>query len=417
MGFKWLYVLLSSLFFLASPHLESLDGTHLSVQKERREGYFAMVIRGTGMYTFVHEFGSKDENYSIRTLQIINDNFVLDGTVLDQTTRTYHPYFMVITNEGEILIHEIFTSPSQQDLSGVYPLLEGYLIHITQMDESTEIFEQDYLYIFDETLITKESFSDEILDIIATDQGYHVRFKYENSPRIFITLEREFLSGNELKGVLNKESYTGEITLLFAGEATLNQLTIQAPYEVSSPGHYTFILNQTYTRFTLHPFVSGVEAGRIYTQPVQIEYEYGQAFINNEPYASREVIDQPGHYVFGFYQGDYIYEIPFTLTANVRGIKHLESYDSAVNVSFLGEGYINNQYFHSGASLSDPGRYTLKVFGSNGYLETHTFEIIDLNEKAFQMEWVELGLLGGSAVLGAGLIIDSAVRRFKKKRP
>jgi hypothetical protein len=129
------------------------------------------------------------------------------------------------------------------------------------------------------------------------------------------------------------------------------------------------------------------------------------------------VIDRPGHYVFGFYQGDYIYEIPFTLTANVRGIKHLESYDSAVNVSFLGEGYINNQYFHSGASLSDPGRYTLKVFGSNGYLETHTFEIIDLNEKAFQMEWVELGLLGGSAILGAGLIIDSAVRRFKKKRP
>lgn len=414
---KLLYVLLSSTFLFSSGVQESIDGTHLSVQKERREGYFALVIRGTGMYTFVHEFGSTEENYHVNSLQVINQEFVIDGYYLEQTTRTYHAYFLVISKEGEILIHHDFNDSASQDISGIYPLHEGYLIHLTQMDSSAQWFEKDFLIVFKGPNIIDHELEREIMDIEVTDAGYHVRFKYDSHSLIFITKEGLFLTGPDLIGVSNKESYTDSVQLLFAGEATLNRMTIKAPYEVYSPGNYTLIHEKVYTRFTIHPSVSGVEAHTLYTQPVRIEYDLGQAYLNHEPYASNESIEKPGNYVFGMYKDDYIFEIPFTLTANVRGIKHLESYDHPVSIQFLGEGYLNNQFIQSGHSISEPGRYTLKVFGVNQYLETHTFEIKDEPSTTFNIEWVEIGLLGGSIILGVGLSLDFIIRKVKKKRP
>lgn len=418
MFLKWFYVLLSTTLLLSSAQRESIDGTHLSVQKERRDGYFALVVRGTGMYTFVHEFGSTEANYHLNTLQVINQQFVIEGYYLEHETRTYHAYFLVISKEGEILIHHDFYDPlAHHDISGLYPLKEGYLVHLTQMDESTEWFEKDFLILIHDSETETTVFEREIMNIESTSEGYHVTFKYETKPEIFITIDGDFLTGSDLMGVSNKETYSDQVTLLFAGEATLNHMSIVAPYTVYSPGHYTLIHEKVYTRFTLNPKVSGVEAHTIYTRPIQIEYDLGQALLNQEPYASNEWIEKPGRYVFGMYKDDYIFEIPFTLTANVRGIKHLESYDSSVNIQFLGEGYLNNQFIHSGHEVSEPGRYTLKVFGVNQYLETHTFEIKDLETTALNMEWVELGLLGGSIILGAGLSLDFVIRKLKKKQP
>ena len=416
MFFKWIFVLLSTTLLFSSVHQETIDGTHITVQKERRDDYFALVIRGTGMYTFVHELGSKEENYQINSLQVMNQQFVIEGYYLEHATRTYHAYVLVLSKEGDILMHKDFYDPSHQDISGIYPLKEGYLIHLSQMDASTEIFEKDFLIVLKEDEITTE-YDREIMAIQPTEEGYHLTFKYDSSPSVFITLDGEFLAGNQVIGVRNQESYSGDVTLLFAGEATLNQTTIQAPYTVYSPGHYTLIVDKTYTRFTLNPQVTGVTAHTVYTQPVHIAYDLGQAFLNNEPYASNETIDKPGQYVFGMYMDDYIYEIPFTITANVKGIKHLESYENPVSMQFMGEGYLNNQLIQSGYSVSEPGRYTLKVFGANQYLETHTFEIVDSNANRFNIEWVEMGLLGGSVVLGTGMTLDLIIRKLRKKQP
>lgn len=417
MIFKWLYVLMSTAILFSSAHQESINGTHLSVQKERRDGYFALVIRGTGMYTFVHEFGSTEENYQINSLQVIHEDFVIEGYYLEQATRTYHAYFLVISPEGEILYHQDFNDPASQDIAGVYPLHQGYLVHLTEADEKTGWFVQDYLVKVDDEDITSTSFDREIMTIEPTSEGYHVTFKYDDTATLFVTLAGDFLVGRDLMGVENKATYDEPVTLLFPGEATLNKMPIKAPHTVYAPGHYTLIHHQVYTRFTVHPEVSGVKADTVYTQPVQITYELGQALLNDEPYASNQWIEKPGRYLFGMYIDDYIFEIPFTLTANVQGIKHLETYDVPVQITFLGEGYLNNQLIRSGHEVTEPGRHTLKVFGVNQYLETHTFEIVDPDATTFQIEWIETALLGGSILLGAGLTIDVIIRRFKKKRP
>jgi hypothetical protein len=414
---KMFMVLLTSFFALAGPYTESLDGTHVVVQKERREGYFALVVRGSGMFTFVHEFGSADENYHINSLQVIGGDFVIDGTFLDQTTRIYHPYYLVLSPQGEIKTHHRFIDPNQQDLSGIYPLNDGYLIHLTQMDASTEVFEKDILIIQDSNQDKEDTFLREILTIETTEQGYHVYFKYEDTSEIFITLDGVFISGNDFIGVENNASVEGEVLLLFAGEAQLNHTAIQAPYPVEIPGHYTVVLNQQYTRFTVNPIVHGIQAKTVYTKPVRIQYEFGQAYLNEEPYASNQTIEKPGNYVLGFYEDAYIYEIPFTLTANVQGIRHLERYQEPVYVEFLGEGYLNNQFISSGYEITEPGRYTLKVFGASGYLETHLFEIEADPTTGMDIVWVERGLLGGSAVLGGGLLVDYILHRVKKKHP
>lgn len=418
MFLKWFYLLLSTTLLFSSPHQESIDGTHLSVRKERREDYFALVVRGTGMYTFVHEFGSTETNYHINTLQIINEQFVIEGYYLEHETRTYHAFFLVISKEGDIILHHDFYDPlAHQDISGLYALNDGYLVHLTQMDESTEWFEKNFLILINDLDSETIELEREIMKIETTSEGYHVTFKYDQTPEIFVTLDGVFLSDSDILGVTNQESYSDQVTLLFAGKATLNNTPITAPYTVYSPGHYTLVNSRVYTRFTLNPKVTGVKAHTIYTRPLQIEYDLGQALLNHEPYASNEWIEKPGKYVFGMYIDDYIFEIPFTLTANVRGIQHLETYDHPVSVQFLGEGYLNNQFIHSGHEVSEPGRYTLKVFGVNQYLETHTFEIKDSDSSAFNIEWVELGLLGGSVILGSGLTLDFVIRKVKKKRP
>jgi hypothetical protein len=414
---KMFMVLLSSFFALSGPYMESLDGTHVVVRKERRDGYFALVVRGSGMFTFVHEFGSVDENYHINSLQVIGGDFVIDGTFLDQTSRIYHPYYLVLSPQGDIKTHHRFIDPSQQDLSGIYPLKDGYLIHLTQMDSSTEIFEKDILMVQQIHQEKEDSFFKEILNIKATEEGYHVYFKYDELSALFITMDGTFITGNDLIGVKNNESVEGNVILLFAGEAQLNRTSIKAPYQVEIPGHYTVVLNQQYTRFTVNPIVRGIQAKTVYTKPVQIQYEFGQAYLNDEPYASNQTIEKPGNYVFGFYDDTYIYEIPFTLTANVQGIRHLERYQEPVYVEFLGEGYLNNQFIQSGLKITEPGRYTLKVFGASGYLETHLFEIEDDLTTGVDIIWVERGLLGGSAVLGVGLLVDFILHRLKKKHP
>jgi hypothetical protein len=414
---KIFMVFLSSFFALSGPFTESLDGTHVVVEKERRDGYFALVVRGTGMFTFVHEFGSASENYHINSLQVIGDDFVIDGYFLDQTTRIYHAYYLVISPQGEIKTHQRFMDPNHQDISGIYPLKEGYLVHLTQMDTSTELFEKEVLIIQQNAVEKEDIFFREILKIDATEQGYHVYFKYENSSELFITMEGTFITGNDVFGIENKAVVEGEVLLLFAGEAQLNHTVIEAPYKIEIPGHYTLVLNQKYTRFTLNPIVSGIQAKTVYTKPVQIQYEFGQAYLNEEPYASSQIIEKPGNYVFGFYEETYTYEIPFTLTANVKGIRHLERYQDSVYIEFLGEGYLNNQFIQSGLEITEPGLYTLKVFGASGYLETHLFEIEEDASKGVNIVWVERGLLGGSALLGLGLLVDFILHRVKKKHP
>ena len=417
MFIKWMTVLLSTMFLFSTAHQETIDGTHVSAQRERIDGVWLLVVRGTGTYTFIHEWGSEDDRYMINNLQVIRDEFVIDGYISNQKTQSRHPFFLVISKTGEILIDHVFESKATQDFSGFYPLNHGYLLHLTEVDEHTEHFEKESLIVFDEGSLETTELNREIMKIDSTSEGYHVTFKYEDRSEIFITLDGIFLAEKEVLGVENKEAYTDSVTLLFAGKASLNDTLITAPYTVNAPGHYTLIHDRAYTRFTIHPDVNGVEPGMVYTRPVQIEYAFGQAVLNHEPYASNELISIPGTYTFGMYIEDYIYEIPFTLKANVTGIKHLETYDEPVTIQFSGEGYLNNQFIHSGHVVSEPGRYTLKVFGVNQYLETHTFEIKDIDATSFNIEWVEMGLLGGSVVLGAGLIIDSIVRRIKKKRP
>lgn len=410
---KWIMVGVS-LFGLAKTDTTiTLDGTQLDITRTQVGGVSVLHVEGSGMYQFTHQFGDEARTYSLNSVQTSGDDFLIEGYTLHHATRTYDPFFVVISKDGTLVLNELFESPLQQDLKGAYPLVDGYLLHLrTSQDNGAGDFEfaHDDLHILG-TSRTQERFTEKITQIEAIDQGYHIFLDFKEIPEVYVRNNQTLFRGNAYEGIQTGKTYTDQVTLHFAGEAELNGEVIEGPQTVVQPGKYLWKFKDHVVNFTLDPRVSGIVSNAIKASDVRIDYTYGQGTLNGEYYAPGERVTGPGEYIFGIYEDNYAFEIPFKISARIEGVEHLKTYDEPVTITFQGEGYLNNEVFESGSEVGENGTHTLKVFGDNGYLETAQFKM-ESEPSLTRDDWIERSLLGSSACLAGWFFI----REFRRKR-
>lgn len=412
---KWMLMGISLIGLAKTDTTINLDGTQLDITRKVVDGVSVLNIEGSGMYQFTHQFGDESRKYSFNSVTTSGDDFLIEGYTIHHDTRTYDPFFVVIAKDGTLVLNELFESPLQQDLMGAYPLVDGYLLHLrTSEDNGYEDFEftHDELHILGDSH-TQETFREKITEIKKIDQGYHVFLNFEDIPSVYVRNNQTLYLDNRYDGIKTDQTYTDQVTLHFAGEALLNGETVIGPVTVVQPGKYTWTMADQLIHFTLDPKVTGILPGAIKASDVRIEYTYGQGTLNGDYYAPGEKIVGPGEYIFGIYEDNYAYEIPFKITARIEGVEHLKTYDEPVVIHYHGEGYLNNEFLESGSEVSENGTYTFKVFGDNGYLELVTFKI-ESEPTLSPGDWIERSLLGGSFCL-AGWFFIREFRRTRKR--
>ncbi len=412
---KWMLMGISLIGLAKTDVTVNLDGTQLDITRKMVDGVSVLNVEGTGMYQFTHQFGDETRKYSLNSVETSGDDFLIEGYTIHHETRTYDPFFVVIHKDGTLILNELFESPLQQDLMGTYPLVDGYLLHLRTSEENGQgdfTFTHDELHVLGNTH-TKEIFSKKITDIQSIDQGYHAFLDFEDVPSIYVRNNQTLYTGNRYDGITTNQTYTDQVTLHFAGEALLNDETVIGPVTVVQPGKYTWKFADHFVNFILDPQVTGILPGAIKAGDVRIEYTYGQGTLNGELYAPGEIIEGPGEYIFGIYEDNYAYEIPFKITARIDGVEHLKTYDEPVVITYQGEGYLDNEFIESGSEVSENGTHTLKVFGEGGYLELVTFKI-ETEPTLSTGDWIERSLLGGSFCL-AGWFFIREFRRFRKR--
>lgn len=411
-----IFMLLSTIISLMTTHVQgtmiSLDGTTLNITKQGN----VLMIEGSGRHEFTLDLGDDIFDYSLNKVSTDTGRFLIEGYILNWKERSYDPFLLDLSKEGHTVSFHIFEDDLDQDIVGAYPLKDGYLVHLESTQDNGQgslIPYRHHLGILNEGNYETIKTNDRVTDIKEDYLGYFVYFNYEEIPRYMFSFDGSLINEDDILGIDVHGVYEGEVNLQFLGSATLNDVDIKSPFKVSIPGKYTFIKSGKVIPFTLNPIVSGVVSNTMYSEAISIDYSSGQAYLNDHYYAPGELIEEPGHYIFGLYNDNYIYEIPFTITASIGGVIPMHTYTEPVTLDFEGDAYLNNQYIASGTMVSEPGHYTLKVFGLNDYLETISFKIEDEAENEDKV-WVERGLLGGSLVLGVGVIIKTILNKRKK---
>lgn len=413
---KWLTVAIALMGAARTDVSITLDGTQLDVTKSHEDGIWLLQVEGSGMYSFSYTFGNEELTYSLNDVKTYEDDFILEGYTLNQTTRDYHPFLIVIHKDGTLQLEEVFVDALQQDIVGAYPLNDGYLVHLRTMEENGQgdfQFDHDILRILG-SQPAHFTYDEKITRIESIDTGYQVYFDFAEVPEVYVRNTQTVYQGNRVDGLKNNATLTDQVTLHFAGTGTLNDEPITGPYTVFLPGKYHFILQDTSIFFTLNPAITGIESGAIKESTVRIDYAYGQGLLNGDYYAPGEPIEAPGDYIFGIYEDNYAYEIPFQVTARISGVEHLKTYSEPVTIAYHGEGYLNNAFFESGQTIEESGTYVFKVFGANGYLETVQFKIETTPQRAVS-DWIEMGLLSSSIGFLSWFVIRE-VSRFRKRK-
>ena len=410
---KWILLTASVLGLANTDATITLEGTQLDITRQTIDGVNVLHIEGSGMYHFTHTFGDETVKYSFNQVTTSEDDFLIEGYTLEN--RQYDPFFIVINHKGELILHERIEDDLEQDILGAYPLKDGYLLHIGSSMPNGQgdlEFFNDELHILG-TETSRQSFEDKITKIESIDDGYLVYFDFNDVAQVYVRTNQQIYLGSKYEGIQTGETYTDEVTMHFAGEATLNGEIIKGPYTLVHPGKYTFKFHEHLVNFSLDPKVTGIQVNAIKASDVRIDYTYGQGRLNGELYAPGERIEGPGEYIFGIYDDNYAYEIPFKINARIDGVTHLQTYDEPITITYQGEGYLNNEYFKSGNTVDEDGTYTLKVFGENGYLEMVQFKI-EMEDTLSREDWIERSLLGGSFVL-AGWFFVREFRRTRKR--
>lgn len=414
-----LLFLASELNIQANQEHAELRGTEIEVKRVKDDdGNTHMVVTGTGTNAFTLNFGDNHAaRYNAEEIYVENDLFIIKGYITNRDLQTYNPFMIALTHEGDIMYDIIFDSGYIESILNVYFFEDYQIIHLRRekLDEDKSAF--DYL---DDRFIKMQN--NQIIETrVVTHQINHVDFEddtlilkhYKNTNPIALILpDFTMIEEGTLAGVLDTMTYYDEVTLYFTGEILINHEPFTAPLRINTIGDYQILyLDETYN-FTLLPSVEGVSHKMITNNSVTIHYENHQAKLNGYLYHSGTEINEPGHYTLSFEQGAFKHTIDFTITSNIQGIYHNQTYDHPKRITFNGQGYLNNQVFESGNIIEMDGTYILRIYGVNNYEEAHHFQIVTETEDTTlnHLKVVELSLLAGAIFVG-GYLVYSLIKK------
>ncbi len=393
--------------------LSALD-RHIETGREEIEGVNTLVVSVRGRDVFDLPLGKEDLRYSAEGTKIVDDAYLVYGSVLDQREgrRAYDAFFMVADSTGEVVLHEVFDLGHHEKVSAVYRLGDGYAALVGQTFDLVDGVLHHVAYFTDNEL--KEIFCTEmeirnlerhgdVLYMSETNSGY-----FENA----LLPEGRFLEPGEIYDLAHQGEYETGVMFHSLSMYEIEGESVRNAHVVDYPGHYTFSRTGQIRAFTVHPGIEGVESQGVYHEPIAVHVDAGHLFLNDDAYKNGELIVEVGHHKLRV-EGLNGYEktVNFTLSSGFEDLENYGVYDEPITLDFRGDGKLNGTAIASGTILEDSGDYSLVITGVNDYQETHHFTL-DIEEPDSRAAFVRLEIAVVGVLLATlGIVV---VKAWKK---
>ena len=175
------------------------------------------------------------------------------------------------------------------------------------------------------------------------------------------------------------------------GTATLNGKRYVSGTPITANDEYVLTVTngdkQTSVNFTITggtaadtlPVIVGVSEGGVYSEPVTITWDVGEATLNGEGIDKGAVVSEPGDYLLEVVNGTKSVSVRFQITGEpvvyeqpvISGVADGEEYDAPAAATWTpaeATATLNGEAYVAGTEISEAGEYTLIV--TNGDKET-----------------------------------------------
>ncbi len=332
---------------------------------------------------------------TINNVKEIDGNHVFYGYSHVIDSDDYYDTFMIVLDpQGNQIYQE---TNDYGDLDAVHDVVEidnVILVHYNEYyDDGFDIlFLQNNIKIYDHeyNLLDEITTYNEYGNVSSTDQLYLYSFNEDNIWEGAFTSDLNIITIDESLDIPTGSVYHDEITILFLNDAILNNQIVSNGVTIDYPGNYELTYYDFTYKFIVVPTLTGIEDDAVYNQPVSANITAGNVYLNNDLYVSGTVIDKPGNYqlqIIG--SNNYVEEYNFTITSNISGVLHNQTYNDPVEIEFEGKGYLNNTYIESPHTVVDEGEYILRIQGENNYLETYYFDVTAPEDETSLVSFVQ----------------------------
>ena len=368
---------------------------HISRVSNSNKGNGYHIVK-LGKDPFEIDYVIDNAKIKINHMTEINGQHIFYGYLHRKDGDTYYdPFLLVLDNEG----NEVFLETTDRgDLEAVHKVFELDNLIIVHYRKDTDDEFKDM--VFDENIFEVYDYNYNLLDTMTNTDYYHktevTDSLYVYTLDVYPTYEGGITSGldivyaNDVLDIPTDHIFTGEVNIPFVNEALLNGEIVENGIVIDYPGNYELLYNDFNYEFQVDPIVTGVEDEKVYTDPVLPSVSMGNVYLNSDLYVSGDEIQRPGYYTLEIVGlNNYNKTIDFTITSNINGVMNNQVYQDEVEITFEGDGYLNNAYVESPLIVSDPGEYLLKIEGENSYLETYFFEIESIEQERGVVDFVQ----------------------------
>jgi len=400
---KTVFLLLIFTFFMTSIDVKGLyqdfyefSDYELHISRARNEnddaGYH---IVKSGANAFETDFIIEGYTLYLNNVKEVNGNHIFYGYSHEDNGETYYdPFLLVLDSDGSVVFS---CTEDFGDIEAVYDVVEIDNVILVHYVRSEAVYHD--IEFKDNIFITYDLNYNEIERMTSTvnvrssssnENLYLYNLDYDDDFEGAISSDLQVISETDMLDISPDEIFHDNLTLLFINEALLNDELVSNGLYIDYPGIYELTYNDYEYSFTVNPIITGVENLGVYAGAVTPYVSSGNTYLNNDIYMSGTEIIEPGTYklkVEGV--NDYKKEVEFTITSNIDGVLHNQTYVEDVDISFNGDGYLNSAFIQSPYTISGNGDYILKIQGAGNYLETYYFNITEEEDESTVIDFIQ----------------------------
>jgi|GEM_PF-1145148 len=379
-----------------NPEVHQMDGYQFILQRYLVGEYNRYEITKTGDNPFNLNVQYDDVELKISGITEFEDFFILYGYAhIEYEPTFYDGLILMIDRDGQLIRTEYIDYDLLEEIIGVFDI--DNQIYVAAKQSHGDEWDR---YVFDKVIYSVYDYQFNLIDEVYSDvDPDHL---YASSEMIIISTNRdeyaehgltknlEFMEDVDELLIEPNSTHYDSVYIGFLNQAILNGEIIENGIVIDYPGLYSITYNGNVYHFSVLSTVSGVEDGEVYNEPVIPIVSAGNVYLNDDLFSSGEEVSEPGNYtlkVVGMNGLEQTYD--FVITSGVEGILDNQVYTKPVDITFNGNGYLNNVYIDSPFSVDEPGEYILKIQGNNNYLETYYFNIEEEKEETSLISFIQ----------------------------
>ena len=367
----------------AEPYVESYEFNEYEFRMihAKVDDIWGYEIEKIGTSPFSISIYFDDTSISIENVTEIDGKHVFHGFAhIEGRDTFYDAFYLVISPDGEELVFEVMDMGEQETVKDIFEIDNQIMICIKQtIDTEREyLFNMMYYRTYDlnYTFIDQYESNEFVRSFENTDKLLLINTDYDDHIEQGLTLDFELIEDDGTLPIESDTVFLNQVTINFINKAVLNNEVISNGVTIDYPGFYEIVYNGFKYSFSVESVVSGIENNQIYNEPVTPLVSSGNIYLNNDLFVSGTEINTPGNYTLEVLGANgYTKTYDFTITSNMVGVLHNQTYNEPVQIEFEGQGYLNNTYIESPYTISADGEYILKINGENNYNETYYFNI------------------------------------------